>query len=243
MKLADFGLATTEKVTADMGCGSTFYMSPECSRPSRRFRYGYASAPNDIWSLGIILINLTCGRNPWKKASSTDTTFRAFLKDPDFLSTILPISPELNRILRYVFDTDPTQRLTVPELRKEILACPRFTVQSCPDVISDYDTIIDEAIFIEQQECQQFYGLPTPPTLLPSTAKGNIASSKHVSVPKQVPRPRSSFDSDDSGYGSEDNNLVSPQPQHQRAHFVPSMYDFQQQYLTPSFVQPMIMSY
>jgi len=126
-KLADFGLATTDHVTSDYGCGSTFYMSPECQTSSPKAYSCYASAPNDVWSLGVILVNLTCGRNPWKRASFDDSTFRAFMKDPKFLRTILPISLELDAILRRIFEFNPAKRATIPELREMILRCPAFT--------------------------------------------------------------------------------------------------------------------
>ncbi|KAH8695320.1 kinase-like domain-containing protein [Talaromyces proteolyticus] len=128
VKLADFGLATTDYFTSDFGCGSTFYMSPECQQTNPRPCSCYVSPINDVWSLGVILVNLTCGRNPWKRASTEDTTFRAYLKDPEFLRTILPVSPELNLILRRIFECDPMKRITIPELRQLILECPRFTV-------------------------------------------------------------------------------------------------------------------
>jgi serine/threonine protein kinase len=132
VKLADFGLATTEAITSDFGCGSTFYMSPECQQSSPRNTSCYASAPNDVWSLGVILVNLTCGRNPWKRASPSDSTFRAYLKDPRMLRTILPLSSELDFILRLIFECNPQKRIAIPELRSRIMACHRFTTGPGP---------------------------------------------------------------------------------------------------------------
>lgn len=126
-KLADFGLATPDHITSDFGCGSTFYMSPECQTPAPKPYACYESAPNDVWSLGVILVNLTCGRNPWKRASFEDSTFRAYMKDSKFLRSILPLSPELDSILRRVFEFNPAKRIRIPELRELILRCPRFT--------------------------------------------------------------------------------------------------------------------
>lgn len=140
VKLADFGLATTDAVTSDFGCGSTFYMSPECQQQSSSgsknyqagYRNCYASAPNDVWSLGVILVNLTCGRNPWKRAAPSDSTFRAYLKNPRFLRTILPLSLELDDILRSIFELDPLKRISIRDLRDKVQRCRRFTTGPGP---------------------------------------------------------------------------------------------------------------
>lgn len=79
-----------------------------------------------------MLVNLTCGRNPWKRASLEDPTFRAYLKDPFFLKSILPLSTEIVCILSRVFERDPAQRISIPELRQLILECPRFTETPMP---------------------------------------------------------------------------------------------------------------
>jgi serine/threonine protein kinase len=117
----------------------------ECQQPNPRPYSYYASAPNDIWSLGVILVNLTCGRNPWKRASTEDSTFRAYLKDPEFLRTILPLSPELNVILRRIFECDPLKRITIPELRGLILECQRFTAPSRSPCVRQKSCYVDES--------------------------------------------------------------------------------------------------
>lgn len=76
---------------------------------------------NDIWSLGIILLNLATGRNPWKSATPGDPTFQAYLRDPmGFLPTVLPISPEINDILVRMLEVDFRERVSLREVRYAI---------------------------------------------------------------------------------------------------------------------------
>lgn len=208
VKLADFGLATTERITSDYGCGSTFYMSPECQQATPRPFASYASAPNDVWSLGVILVNLTCGRNPWKRACFEDSTFRAFMRDRSFLKTILPVSDELNGVLARIFEPDPSQRITLPELKDAILACGQFTnVPPSPSEMLFEPICIPEPIQPVQpiqaiQPIQPLQSIPvhlvTPPTTPP------ISSS--VQLPWTAPlSPRLSQLSDSSGSTDSDN--------------------------------------
>lgn len=216
VKLADFGLATTDAVTSDFGCGSTFYMSPgqyfcpvlkfgrnllthmiiECQQQSGSKSYHqagyrglncYASAPNDVWSLGVILVNLTCGRNPWKRAAPSDSTFRAYLKNPRFLRTILPLSAELDDILRSIFELDPLKRITIRDLRTRIQHCQRFTTGPGPamcttpppsDVSSDCSDI----------STSDAYELPPQQYLLPYQTQNGAVTPPSPSNPAPYPQ-------------------------------------------------------
>ncbi|RDB30660.1 Negative regulator of sexual conjugation and meiosis [Hypsizygus marmoreus] len=119
--ITDFGLATTDKVSEEFRTGSVFHMSPECQGGEFAPTGNYSPMFNDIWSLGIILLNLATGRNPWKSATPDDQTFCAYLRDPlNFLPTVLPISPEVNDILTRMLEVDWRERMTLRELRHAI---------------------------------------------------------------------------------------------------------------------------
>uniref|UniRef100_A0A1D1YSL5 Negative regulator of sexual conjugation and meiosis n=1 Tax=Anthurium amnicola TaxID=1678845 RepID=A0A1D1YSL5_9ARAE len=79
VKLTDFGLATDEIDSVDFDCGSKPYMSYECRNPTNDT---YNTRLADIWSLGIILLNLLYRRSPWADPNSEECkTFASFQLD------------------------------------------------------------------------------------------------------------------------------------------------------------------
>ncbi|KAH9939333.1 kinase-like domain-containing protein, partial [Epithele typhae] len=129
--LADFGLATRSTRSTNFGCGSSFYMSPEClgtpTAPSGKGK-PYRTGPSDVWSLGTILCNLVSGRNPWHIASATvDNGFRTYLREgPAWLHANLPISAGTAAILGAIFEPSPRRRITLPVLREAVLQLDSF---------------------------------------------------------------------------------------------------------------------
>lgn len=66
VKLTDFGLATLKEECDDFNCGSKPYMAFECRH---NITPTYDPRQADVWSLGVVLINLIFHRSPFKEPS------------------------------------------------------------------------------------------------------------------------------------------------------------------------------
>lgn len=132
--LCDFGLATREPLSKDYGCGSVFYMSPECQLDHERV--GYDVAACDVWSLGVLLVNLTCKQNPWHRADMdlTDLAYRHYVaaqtagvtmqeRRARALMDLLPVSSQFAKVLSCVFEPKVEARCSVDKLRAMVTLC------------------------------------------------------------------------------------------------------------------------
>ncbi|KAK3323888.1 kinase-like domain-containing protein [Cercophora scortea] len=220
---------------------SLFPLSVECLDHASR-RPFYYCAPNDVWSLGVILVNLTCGRNPWKQASFEDSTYRAYTRSQDFLKTILPVSDSLNDILGRIFNPNPDQRISLPELRASILACPRFTDQPAAMLPTPPASPEQAPVYVDCEESimdDEFdHDVPLSPASSGSMSDGqSTCSSDEGSLTSSCPSIED-LDDDDFIEGIPEARTPSPQPSQAE----PAIYEpeeprivepYQQEYLRP----------
>lgn len=114
---------------------------PSPAEPGKTFewenRISYDTFTSDIWSIGIVLINLICERNPWQCALQIDETFRAYAADPEnTLIAVLPsLSEECHTMLKKVLKITPRERITLQEFKQEMLSINEFIRHSEEDIL------------------------------------------------------------------------------------------------------------
>ncbi|KAI5830144.1 kinase-like protein [Schizophyllum commune Tattone D] len=123
--LADFGLSTHERFSHSRGCGTSHYTSPECIGEDSPAKM-YLNTANDMWALGVILINMLTMRRPWHKAVLRDPCYAAFVADPNWIYDALPVSWAVSEIVKGVFEVDPAKRLGLEELRGRVEGVETF---------------------------------------------------------------------------------------------------------------------
>lgn len=224
VRICDFGLATAEIHSSDFGCGSTFYIAPECLGDWYPTRKSYPTKAGDIWSLGIILVNLVCGRNPWRIASPSDESFNAYLQDPTFLRRILPISTECLEVLKGIFSVDPSQRVTLAELRKQVLAINSFSMSEQEVLRARAAAQVKQAQIQQQQQVKRL-SVSVPPVQeedMDDDAMSNWSGSDEE-VDDGVPFDLEDTDFDDEKLPSLRADSGSPSPPAERSFSSSSM--------------------
>ncbi|SGZ06065.1 BQ5605_C031g10914 [Microbotryum silenes-dioicae] len=81
VKITDWGLGTREAECEDFDCGSKPYMAYECRN---NLAPTYDPRQADVWSLGLVLLNLLYHRNPWADPSLDDPDFAEYVQDGRF---------------------------------------------------------------------------------------------------------------------------------------------------------------
>ena len=135
--LCDFGLSTmSDTIAPNLSVGSSYYMAPERTADSMAdtdlemdyFNIHFPPHMSDIWSMGIILINLTCIRNIWLKAHyKNDCLFKSYIDDNNVLKNLLPLSDEFFQLLIKILKVNPMERISLIELMELIKELKMFT--------------------------------------------------------------------------------------------------------------------
>ena len=110
LKIADFGYAKvlqSNDLTLTF-CGSPLYMAPELHA-----RQSY-SAKADLWSVGIILYQLSVGDNPFKATTLEQLTWMLTTQEISFPSKPA-LSPPLKDLIVRLLQKNPFKRISWEE--------------------------------------------------------------------------------------------------------------------------------
>lgn len=101
---------------------------PECYRGkhSTATKYPYSPEANDVWSLGVLFLELACGDRVWDTPCDADARYREFSANPSaFLGAEYPLNDRTIHLLLRILSPQ-SHRISLEELREEISSIDDF---------------------------------------------------------------------------------------------------------------------
>ncbi|KAI7862874.1 kinase-like domain-containing protein [Spinellus fusiger] len=197
-KVADFGLATTDAYSSEFGCGSTTYLGPEHFEEEdgpEDTAVPYSTAASDVWSLGILLIALLFGRNPWEEATSVDPAYAEYKRHPSAtLTSLFPhLSPSLCEFLQSVLAICPAERPTVHTMRQMLGTIEHFFQEYPEEAMVSSEEYLDSS----GEESEEYLDyLEEHPKEYTEKYASNATLHDYKNDPRALPKTeKASFDS------------------------------------------------
>ena len=112
IKIIDFGLSNKYTKNSNLLstlCGSPLYAAPEVLQGR-----GYKPRPVDIWSCGVVLYFMLCGKLPFQGDSDEDL-YKKIIDAK--IKNIEGVSKEVNDLLRNILNPNPRKRITISKIK------------------------------------------------------------------------------------------------------------------------------
>ena len=141
VKLADFGLSMVEGASMKRGAGTPSFMAPEV------FTTNTYTKSIDIWSLGMTVIQMVNGKQPYGHIKSKAEKMRlitSYVKPEIKGEESLPSTT--HRFIKSCLKIEPTERATASELLEQPFICIAASTEQLSTVIRQKKRRIEEKV-------------------------------------------------------------------------------------------------
>ena len=146
VKLTDFGFSNqfVPGQHLDTSCGSLAYSAPEILLGD-----SYDATKVDIWSLGVILFMLVCGRLPFQEANDSETLAR--IMDCSY-SLPAHLSPACRGLIDKLLRRKPEERASLDDILQDAWLTNAGTVDAAVAAAVALPLVVREHVSEREQE-------------------------------------------------------------------------------------------
>jgi len=151
IKINDFGFSNvmTPGERFSTFCGSVSYVAPEIIKNIK-----YIGPEIDIWSLGVILYTLVCGRLPWPETQDGSPAISNIIEGDYDKTPLMSLSANCQNLIADILIPEPSKRATIQDIRNHpwvndgCSGPPPCLVQTFPEVEVINPEIMEQLIKI-----------------------------------------------------------------------------------------------